>query len=300
MGRLIQMAKGKGQKKSKKQTSKPTRKNFRLILAVIIIICIIGAIWLVLSPDTVEAKAQLIIDSGTVEVKHAGGSWSSAQTGMDLYQSDSVRTGDDSSASIILFKSSVVRLDSNTEITLREIIEQEEEKSVAIDQGAGRTWNTVSKISGIDNYEVHTPTTVASVYGTGFVVVVETNGTTYYGVAHGTLNVSSISNDTIQDEIDVSGNEAVIVYVDLVNETLEVIDFEMDDWVVENLLKDDQFKDDLKAEIYKNIEQYIPELKQEFGTTDEELEILIDGYVNGDFELPPDTPEWARELIELS
>lgn len=289
-------------KSNRKEIPKPMGKRFRFIIPVIIVICLVGVLWFTLSPDIAkaESKAQLIIESGTVQVKHAEGSWISAENGMELYQSDSVRTGDNTSASIVLFESSIIRLDSNTEVTLQELIQHEGETSVTINQDAGRTWNTVSKMSGIDNYDVQTPTTVASVRGTAFVVIVESNGTTYYGVSHGILNVSSVSNGTIQGTIDVSGNESVIVYVDMVGKSLEIKSFVIDDWILENLNKDEQFVTDVKEELYSRIEPYIPELKALYGVTDEELEILIDGYLRGDFELPPQTPDQIREIIELS
>ena len=282
----------------KKEVSKLMGKRFLVIIPVIIIICIIGFLWFSQGSDVV--RAQLVIESGNVQVKQAGGSWSSGQNGMFLHQSDSVKTGDNTSASVVLFESSIIRLDSNTEVTIQEIIEEAGVTSVKIQQDAGRTWNTISKISGIDNYDIQTPTTVASVRGTAFVVIVESNGTTYYGVSHGILNVSSISNGTIQDNIDVSGNESVIIYVDMVNKSLEIKPFEKDEWVMENLLIDEQFRIDVKEELYRRIDPYIPELKERYGITDEELEVLIDGYLDGYFDLPPETPDWIREIIELS
>lgn len=281
----------------KVKKSKPQKKRFLLIIPVIIIICIIGFIWFTQTSTVVQA--QLIIESGTVQVKQDGGSWTFAENGMLLSQSYSVKTGDNTSASIILFESSIIRLDSNTEITLQEMIQQAE-TSIKIHQDSGRTWNSVLKISGIDDYEVQTPTTIASVRGTAFVVIVESNGTTYYGVSHGVLNVSSVSDGLIQGTIDVSGNESVIVYVDMIGQTLEIEPFDIDDWILENLLMDDQFKSDVKEEIYSRIEPYIPELKETYGVTDEELEVLLDGYLEGYFDLPPETPDWIRDLIELS
>lgn len=278
--------------------AKSMKKIFLLIIPIIIIVCIIGFIWYTQSTDVVNA--QLIVESGTVQVKHAGGSWISAQNSMLLHQSDSVKTGDNTSASIILFESSIIRLDNNTEVTIQELIQQEGETSVKIKQDAGRTWNTISKMSGIDNYDVQTPTTVASVRGTAFVVIVQSNGTTYYGVAHGILNVSYVSNGTIQGVVDLDENESVIAYVDMVNISLEIKPFVKDDWVVENLLEDEQFRIDLKEELYSRIEPYIPELKEQYGLTDQELEVLIDGYIMGYFDLPPDSPEWARKLFEFS
>ena len=288
----------KTSKKEKKTKSLSSRIKIMSIIFIIVIICIVGLFWFIQTPNTV--KAQLIIESGDIQIKHEGGSWISAQNGMDLYQSDSIRTGDNASASIVFFKSSIIRLDNNTEVNLQEIIQNADGANVKINQNAGRTWNSISKISGIDNFEVQTPTTIASVRGTAFVVIVDTNGTTYYGVEHGVLNVSSISDGIIQDVIDVSGNESVIVYIDLVSESLEIKPFEKDDWVVENLLQDDQFRGDVKEELYSRIEQYIPELKELYGISDEELDALLDGYLLGYYDLPPETPDWIRDIIELS
>ena len=275
---------------------KSTKKIIFLILTIIVIICIAVFVWFSLRPEVI--KAQLVIESGTVQVKHMGETWVSAENGMSLYQSDSVRTGNNSSATIIFFKTSLVRLDSNTEVTLEKLF-REEETSITIQQDSGRTWNSVYKISGIDNYEIQTPTTVASVRGTAFVVIVWENYSTYYGVSHGILNVTSISNNVIQDSIDVSGDESVFVFIDMINESLEIVPFEMDEWVIENLLKDQQFVDDLKVELYLRIKDYIPELQAEFNISEGEIDALLEGYILGYFELPSDTPGWIKDLFKF-
>jgi len=281
----------------KKDTkSKSMKKIIFLILPIIIIICVAVFVWFALKPEVI--RAQLIIESGTVEIKHGSGTWISAENGMLLYESDSVKTGNNSSASIIFLKTSIVRLDSNTEVTLEKLI-KEEETSITLHQDSGRTWNTVYKISGIDNYEIQTPTTVASVRGTAFVVIVWENTSTYYGVSHGILNVSSISNGVIQDSIDVSGDESIFVFIDMVNESLEIVPFEMDEWVIENLLKDQQFVDDLKVELYLRIKDYIPKLQAEFNISEGEIDALLEGYILGYFELPSDTPGWIKDLFKF-
>ncbi len=291
----------KSRKSEAREKPDSSRKKLHLLIPVIIIICIIVFVWFIFTPEVVadKAKAQLIIESGTVEVKSEGEAWTSAENGMYLYSSDSVKTGDNSSASIILFETSIVRLDSNTQVTIEELI-RKDETSVTIQQDSGRTWNTVYKISGIDNYEVQTPTTVASVRGTAFVVIVQENGSSYYGVSHGILNVSSISNGEILESIDVSGNESIFVFVDLINKKLVVKPFVKDEWVKENLLIDEQFVDDLKDEFYTRIEDYISDLKAEYGISDQELDALIEGYILGYFDLPADTPDWIRDLFEFS
>lgn len=282
-------------KSNKKAKSKSMKKRFVLIISVIAIIGIIGFVWFTLSPDV--AKAQLIIESGTVQIKHEGGSWTSAQNGTLLYQSDTVKTGNNTFASIVLFKSSIIRLDSNTEVMLQEILQQAGETSVKIKQDVGRTWNTISKMSGIDNYEVQTPTAVASVRGTSLDVNVHANGTTVISVIKGIVNVSITENGSIVYTIEINENWSVTVDFD---EMGQPEPFDLDDWILNNLLKDEKFKKDLKEILYERIEPYIPELKDLYNATDEEIDILIDGYIEGDFPIPPDTPDWIRELFDLS
>ncbi|UCF49387.1 MAG: FecR domain-containing protein [Thermoplasmatales archaeon] len=285
---------------SKKKTNF-FKKQFRIIVPVIIIICLIVIVGFFLTPGVVadKAKAQLIINSGEVQIKSEGESWKSAESGIYLYSSDSVKTGNNSSASIILFETSIVRLDSNTQVTIGELV-RDEETSVTIQQDSGRTWNTVYKISGIDNYEVQTPTTVASVRGTAFVVIVQENGSSYYGVSHGLLNISKITDGVIQESIEISENESVFIYIDVPKKKIKIKPLEKDEWIEENLISDDQFVEDLKDEFYDRIDDYISQIKAEYGISDQELDALIEGYILGYFDLPADTPKWIRELFEFS
>lgn len=312
---------GKGKKKqNKKSQAKPNnkkivneknekdikvqtinkKKKFLVIIPVIIILCLIIFTWYMFSNPSVTAKAQLIIDYGTVHFKHDSGSWVSAQNGMLLYQSDSIKTGNNTTASVILFESSIIRLDSNTEITIEQIIQEADEINVKIEQDSGRTWNTVAKISGIDNYEVHTPTTIASVRGTSFDVNISEDGNTTIGVGNGTVNVSIVENGTIIDTIETKENESVLIDPEKMHQPLETKPFKKDDWIVKNQQKDKELQTNLKAELYSRIEPYIPQLKEEYGITDEELDVLIEGYVLGYLDLPPDTPQWIKDLFTLS
>ena len=195
------------------KNEKPKKKMIYFLIPILIIIGLIIIVLLIQSPVEAsdDAYAQLIIDYGIVEIKQGTETWSIAENGMILYPDDTIKTSDNSSASVILFKSSIIRLDSNTEIMLSELSSDEEETNIKIQQDAGRTWNTIQKISGIDNYEVQTPTTVASVRGTSFSVNVSSNGSTEVGVGNGTVNVSSFQNDTVLDTIEVNSNESVTV-----------------------------------------------------------------------------------------
>jgi len=219
---------------------------------------------------------------------------------MFLYQSDLVKTGNDTYASIILFESSIIRLDSNTEITLKEIITDADRTSVTIQQDAGRTWNTVLKVSGIDDYEVQTPTTVASVRGTSFDVYIKDDNITDVGVVRGVVTVSKIFNNEIVDSIELKMNQVTSIYANKFDQILKIVEFLIDDWVLKNQLKDQDFQYDVKEDLYERIDPYIPEIKERWGVTDEELDVLVEGYINGNFDLPPETPNWIKDLMELS
>ncbi|PNX49564.1 MAG: hypothetical protein BV457_01225 [Thermoplasmata archaeon M9B1D] len=268
------------------------------MISIIVIIGVVLYIFFLLNDNV--AKAQLVIESGIVQVKHGDESWIPAENGMLLYQSDYVKTGENTSASIILFESSIIRLDSNTELFIKEILQEAGRTTINLEQNAGRTWNTVLKVSGIDDYDIQTPTTVASVRGTSFDVNQKVGNTTNVGVGSGTVIISSLLNGEIIDTIEANRDEAVKVDPELIDQNLEIIPFEKDEWVLLNQQLDEEFKKGVKEDFYDRIQQYIPELKEIYGVTDDELEILVDGYINGYVDLPEETPDWIREIIELS
>lgn len=274
------------------------RSLFLITGIIIIVLCGIGIIWFTQSQSLI--KAQLIIDTGIVQVKHSDGAWVNAENGMLLNQNDAVKTGNNTSASIVLFESSILRLDSNTELTLEEIVQQAEMKSVTIEQVGGRTWNTISKIGGIDSYEMQTPVAVASVRGTSFCVHVYANGKTIVGVGTGLVNVSVIKEYQVHNFTQLKKNESVTIDPDTPGQPLIILPFEKDDWILENEQMDEQMREKEKSALYKRIEPYLSQLKQNYGVDDQELEVLIDGYLSGEFVLPPDTPDWIRDIIEVS
>jgi len=288
--------------KNEQINEKPSfmKKNLRLIVPAVVLICIIGLVFLafdtgILGSD--EAKAEIGDISGIVEIKQQGESWKSAEDGMLLYESDSIKTGDDSSATIILFKSSIVRLDSNTEVTLKEI-QEGEETSVALTQDAGRTWSTIEKISGIDNYEIQTPTATASVRGTSFDVNVDKDGITIVSVIKGIVNVTNTEEGTVFS-IQLSQNYSITV--DNVGPG-EPQTFTADEWISDNLMKDTEFIDDIKATLKARIEPYLDEVRAlvDEPIPDDEIDHLIDMYVRGDFSIPPETPDHIKEIFDLS
>jgi cytoskeletal protein RodZ len=285
---------------------KTLNKNFRLIIPLIVIICVIGLVWIFYISDSAKAdepKAQLVIESGTVQVKHAGESWTIAEDGMYLYESDSIKTGNNSIASIILFKSSVIRLENNTEVTIKELIHDAENKGVTIQQNAGRTWSTVSQASGMENYNVETPTAVASVRGTSFDYYILANGTIIISVGSGDVNITVLNEDgEVVHTLEVPETLSAIIEPYNLGEPPKAKSYTEDEWIRENLGKDEELYEDLKEELQKRIEPFLSDLRDllDGEPSDEEINALIESYLLGDWDLPDDAPEWVKDLFEFT
>ena len=300
--------KGNNTNESKPKTStepKTPNKKLRLLIPIIVIVCVIGFVWIFFMSDSVKAdepKAQLIIETGTVQVKHAGETWTLAKDGMYLYESDSIRTENNSIASIILFKSSVIRLDNNSEVTIKELIHDADSKSVTIQQNVGRTWSTVSEASGMEDYNVETPTAVASVRGTSFDYYILANGTIIISVGDGNVNITVFREGEVVHTIEVPETLAAIIEPYNISDPPDTKSYKEDEWIRENLGKDKELYDDLKEELRDRIEPFLSDLKEILDDypSDEEIDVLIDGYLTGVWDLPDDAPDWVKDLFEFT
>ena len=182
------------------EQEKGKKKKGRKILFFTAFLIIMAIIAFFMSSLFVSATsaAILYIESGSVEV-FDGKSWKIAEDEMELKLNYGVRTLSDSSASVAFFEGEIIRLEENTEISIKEL----NEKEITINQVTGFTWNKITKLSGIEDYSIETPTTVATVRGTEFAVIID--GETKIMVKDGTVRLKMEG-----DEIDVSTNEKVI------------------------------------------------------------------------------------------
>tara|TARA_Y100000296_G_scaffold33068_1_gene38288 strand:+ start:354 stop:1196 length:843 start_codon:yes stop_codon:yes gene_type:complete len=104
-------------------------------------------------------SAQLHIESGNVFVNDE-----LKNENIKLKEGDLIETKENSLATIILYESVVINLNSNTIISLDELIK----KHPKISQQKGETWNTFTKLSGVEGYDIQTGSTIASVRATAF------------------------------------------------------------------------------------------------------------------------------------
>jgi hypothetical protein len=137
---------------------------------ILLILLVFGL--LVLIPASIYAAQDVIAFFGEVKgevtVTRANpGKTEPARIGMFLHPGDGIKTGAESYTSIIFQDDgSRVKLDPNTSLTLQ-ATRQKKKLSKKMSLGVGKMWAKVSKKQGTD-FQVTTPTSVASVKGTSF------------------------------------------------------------------------------------------------------------------------------------
>jgi len=134
------------------------------VIVAVLILAVVG--YFLLAPPSVSA-AILYIDSGDVQI-NTGNGWQTATDEMELAQGAQIKTAT-GEATVVLQEGEIVHLQPNTEIKLDSITS----KSIKLSQTAGETWSKVTKISGISEFTIETPTTVATVRGTEFMLSAE-------------------------------------------------------------------------------------------------------------------------------
>jgi len=207
-----------------------------------------------------------------------------AMQGMVLQKDDRLTTGSGSDAQVIFFDASVLRIKELSDITIKEMTMSP--KTVQLRQDAGDTWSRVLKIAGIASYEVETPTTVATVRGTGFGVRVH-DGRTAVAVGDGVVGVAQVQADRIIAEVELHKEQQVVVEeievtalspgIKDIELNVEVLD--EDPFIEENLEQDEEFIDEM-------VEHYIeehPEITQNLGqgTSVKDIKEHVEGLVTG-------------------
>jgi len=134
-----------------------------LIISSIILLIIVAIVFFVVAPKPATA-AVLYIERGAVEVNEGDG-WETAADELELSKGDHVKTGD-GEATIVFWEGEIMHLEPNSEVKLDGI----SKSTVEVSQLAGETWNKITRLSGISEYTIETPTTVATVRGTEFML----------------------------------------------------------------------------------------------------------------------------------
>jgi hypothetical protein len=253
----------------------------KLITAAAIIIVIAAASLMLFLP---KPSAVLVVDEGTVEFSKGEG-WLSANSGMELKEGWEVRTGEGGKAHIIFFEGSVMRLDSSTHVKLTDLSPAKDNTSVGVYQQSGRTWNRVVRLSGLEGYEVTTPTAVASVRGTAFGLAVDdAEGDTNYVLDSGFISLSAY--EVVDGEMQVTESQDITERSsgEAGEAGVTVSAFAEDEWVAENLAADQEWLAYLREQLKRENALLISAAKARSpNLTDEAVDNYIDGYLEGEF-----------------
>jgi hypothetical protein len=133
----------------------------------------------------------LSIISGNVEISGTAAGSQAGTNGMTLDVGTRVKTATDSSALLTFFDGSTVELKSDTDIEITQLESKDGESvTIVLKQWVGRTWSTVVKMADKGSrYQIDTPSAVALVRGTQFLVDVDDTGRT---MAHTTRGLVSV------------------------------------------------------------------------------------------------------------
>lgn len=247
------------------------------------IIALIVVVFLVLfvAPVVTSSPAAVLkIDQGPVMLNDKP-----ASNSMTLKEGDTIATGENAKASIILFGASSVRL---AESTMVEISELSDGKFRLI-QIRGSTWNTVTKLSGLESYEVETPHATAVTNGTTFgcKIVITSRLVDSFIQSHTECSVleGRIGMTSEEDGVPIFAGQTGSAGRDSAKEDkIVVTDVELNDpWVQENIAKDAQFIRDVKAKIKSKYAVYIPIIKSQYGLSDAQIEQMLDDFLTGKY-----------------
>ncbi len=145
-----------------------------ILIFFIILLGLAGAGWWFLQKQFADLEfsepTHLVIESGQVE-KQTDSKWSTVVSGSALNPGDIIRTQDNSWATISLSNGSEIRLDANTQITLKS-----DNDHITLFQKTGRTWSRIARLLGVgESFEIESDTTLATVRGTAFTVDVDSD-----------------------------------------------------------------------------------------------------------------------------
>lgn len=113
--------------------------------------------------------AQLIVQEGIVQVDQGKG-FATISDSMELDLNDKIKTLQ-GIAKVILYESIIITIEPESEVSIKDLTKDYPK----IKQSSGVTWTKFSNILGLKSFDVETPTTVATVRGTEFIVDLNNN-----------------------------------------------------------------------------------------------------------------------------
>ena len=168
----------------------------------LLIIC--AAVLFAASCSKKEEKVYVSFFTGAVTIETAGEEASPVKVMDEVKDGDVIETGDKSYVIIQTGGGLIIRFDSDTRVVF-ESISSLEKRELSLNRG--KVVSRVSKLKKGSEYNIKTPTAVASVRGTEFLTEYEKGKTT---VAVGKGKVSVVKSETSEESLVETGNTAVV------------------------------------------------------------------------------------------
>tara|TARA_B100000315_G_scaffold223352_1_gene228069 strand:+ start:1020 stop:3899 length:2880 start_codon:yes stop_codon:yes gene_type:complete len=128
--------------------------------------------------------------------------WKTAAWGDQLYNKDKVKTGDESFASLMFLDRTQMKIRENTVFSIEAERTGKKSLSTHLKVDKGDMWMKVPKTGS--SFRIETPTSVASVKGTEFSLLVEEDGTTHLTVIEGTVEFMNEMGKILVEEMTTS------------------------------------------------------------------------------------------------
>ncbi|MBN1799794.1 MAG: PQQ-binding-like beta-propeller repeat protein [Spirochaetales bacterium] len=146
-------------------------------------------------------EALVVFVSGEVYVKGTA-DWEYLEIGNIVHPGETVKVGADSLCELQFGQKSVIRVQEDTEISLKELWLEPEQAVVDVDLAVGSVLCKVSTLSGNESFKVRTRTAVCGIRGTEFMVRITDSKDTLLAVKEGAVSIvpESAESDKIQEQ----------------------------------------------------------------------------------------------------
>ena len=192
------------------------RGGLRILIALVVIVVLVVAgivtLGVIASADT-TVGAVLTTFVPSASVAHSGGAYATAASGTFVQPGDSVKTDQTGRAQIQFPDGTITRLAGATEISINSshFAKDGHVHDISVTDKLGRTLNSVQKLVGGATFQVIGNTTTASVRGTLFEVLVNSDGSVVIKLFIGGLDVDGKTghvhlHEGQQVTVDPSGN----------------------------------------------------------------------------------------------
>ncbi|MBI4836553.1 MAG: FecR domain-containing protein [Candidatus Abawacabacteria bacterium] len=148
------------------------------------------------TPVSSDVKALLLVEKGKAELLSASNK-ALVSDEHEVIVGDQITTQENSVGMLIFPDNDVLRLAANTKITIVAMASSATESKVFIEQSTGSSWSRVTPfLDRKRQYQIETPTLVATVRGTTFNVSVETAQQSWVGVNESQVDVMRKNDQT--------------------------------------------------------------------------------------------------------